>query len=451
MKGQITLEILISLFILVVSISAAFTVSFGTQSMTIDTQLNNQALYIARQGLESARAASRQDFNSLVSTSSAEDIYLKETSVQNIDTYTKKVTSRVSWQTEPLRPQKIELATLLTDKQTALDEGGDGGGSSPTGNWQSLITLGTIDVGPGNQATDVDVFGNTVYISTQASVKSTPDIHAFNVSNPVSPSLLDNLDVGAYALASIDYNSDYVYGASTGVIPDLKVIDAHNPGNLSVASEFNVITFVNAKSVLKVNTTVYLGVQKTSFNGEFFTIDVTDPLNPSQIDVFEINGDVNKIFYKNHLAYIATSRDDRELFILNVANPADIKEAGYLNIGGSADANSVFVQSASRVFLGAGNIFYVLDATDPLHVSIIGSLDVGGIINDIYVAGALAFLATSNSNREFQIIDVSNSASPALYSYLNLAQIATGIDYQNNIVYVSIRSNDGLRIITSSP
>ena len=451
MKGQITLEILISLFILVVSISAAVIVSFGTQSMTIDTQLNNQALYIARQGLESARAVSRQDFNSLVSTSSAEDIYLKETSVQNVDTYTKKVTSRVSWKTEPLRPQKIELTTLVTDKQTAIDEGGDGGGSSPTGNWQNPITLGSIDVGAGNEATDVDVFGNTVYVSTQGSSKSKPDIHAYNVSNPSSPSLLDSLDVDAYALASIDYNSDYVYGASTGVIPDLKVIDAHNPGNLSVASDFNVITFVNAKSVLKVNTTVYLGVQKTSYNGEFFTINVINPLNPSQIDVFEINGDVNKIFYKNHLAYVATSRDDRELFILNVTNPANISEAGHLDISGSSDATSVFAQSASRVFLGVGDVLYVLDATDPLHVSIIGSLNVGGAINDIYVAGTLAFLATTDSNKTFQVINVSNPASPALYSYIKFQQLATGVDYQNNIIYISFRSNDGLKIITSSP
>ena len=451
MKGQITLEILISLFILVISISTAIMVSFGSQSMIVDTQLNNQALYISREALENARAISRQDFNSLVSTSSAEDIYLKETSVENIDAYTKKATSKISWQTGPLRPQKIELITLLTDKQTAVDEGGDGGGTSPTGNWQNPTSLISIDVGAGNEATDVDVFGNTVYVSTQASTKSKADIHAFNVSNPSSPYLLNEIDVGAYALASIDYNSDYVYGASTGVIPDLKVIDAHNPANLSVTSDLNLITFVNAKSVLKVNTTVYLGVQKTAFNGEFFTIDVTNPSNPSQLDVFEINGNVNKIAYKNHLAYVATSRDDRELFILNVSDPHNISQAGYFDISGTSDATSVFVQSASRVFLGTGNVLYILDATDPLHVSIIGSLDVGGTINDIYVAGSLAFLATSNSNQEFQVINVSDPAHPALHSYLNFSQVATGVDYQDNIVYVSVRSNDGLRIITSTP
>jgi len=93
----------------------------------------------------------------------------------------------------------------------------------------------------------------------------------------------------------------------------------------------------------------------------------------------------------------------------------------------------------------------VLDATDPLHVSIIGSLNVGGAINDIYVAGTLAFLATTDSNKTFQVINVSNPASPALYSYIKFQQLATGVDYQNNIIYISFRSNDGLKIITSSP
>jgi len=450
-KGQITVEILISLFIVVVAMSAAIMLLFGSQSISLDVELNNQALQKAGEQIENSRALSRQDFNSVISSSTTEDIYLKETIVEDIDICTKKVTSRISWQIDPSRPQKIELVTLVADKQALIETGGDGGGSLPTGNWQNPQTLASIDVGAGNQATDVDVFGNIVYISTQASSKSKPDIHSYDVSNPASPSFLNNLDVDAYSLAAIDYNAGYVYGASTGVIPDLKVINANNPANLNVASEFNVIAGVDAKSILKANTVVYLGVQKSSIAEEFFVINATNPLEPSLINVFEINGDVNKISLKNHLIYLATSRDDKELFILDVNDPVNVSEAGYFNISGTADANSVFVQSPSRVFLGVGNVFYALNASDPLNVSVIGSLDVGGNINDIYVAGDLAFLATSNNNKEFQVINVSNLANPVLYSYFNFPQIATGVDYKDNIIYVSVRSNDGLRIITSNP
>ena len=61
----------------------------------------------------------------------------------------------------------------------------------------------------------------------------------------------------------------------------------------------------------------------------------------------------------------------------------------------------------------------------------------------------LAFIASSNSNREFQVINISDPNNPSLWSYFNFPQVATGIDYEDNLVYVSVRSNDALRIITS--
>ena len=45
----------------------------------------------------------------------------------------------------------------------------------------------------------------------------------------------------------------------------------------------------------------------------------------------------------------------------------------------------------------------------------------------------------------------SSSTSPVLHSSFNFPQVATGVDYEDNLVYVSVRSNDALRIITSSP
>ena len=106
-KAQSTLEILIALFILTVSITSAIMISFGNQSITIDTDLNNQAINIARKELETSRAPQPAGFSNLASASSTEDIYLKETIIENIDANTKKIINRVSWQIDPLRPQKL--------------------------------------------------------------------------------------------------------------------------------------------------------------------------------------------------------------------------------------------------------------------------------------------------------------------------------------------------------
>lgn len=328
---------------------------------------------------------------------------------------------------------------------------GDTGGSSPSGDWQHPVLLGSIDVGAGNSATDVDVMNKIIYISTESSSKAKPDILSFDASNPASPVLLDSLDVDAYSIQSIDYSNNYLYGAATGVIPDLKVVNASNPGDLSLASEYNVITFVDAKSLFKKGDIVYLGVKNTIFNGEFFALDVSDPVHPSQKDVLEIDGNVNKIVVKNDIAYLATSNDTKKLVLVNVSDPDNLQELGFLNVSGTTDALSVFVVSPSRVYLGVGNILYIVNASDPAHISILGSLDVGGNVNDIYVAGNLAFLATGNSNREFQVVNISVPASPSLWSYANFSQVATGVDYENNYVYIALRSNDALRIVTAGP
>ena len=62
-KGMATLEILIAFAVLILCISAVIIVIFGNQSMTVDSQINNEAISKAQKMLEDARATSRFDFN----------------------------------------------------------------------------------------------------------------------------------------------------------------------------------------------------------------------------------------------------------------------------------------------------------------------------------------------------------------------------------------------------
>lgn len=447
-SGQSIIEVLVALFIISLSLSAVISVIFGGQSVSVDTERSSEGLYKAQKNLEEIRALAKEDFSSVSSTSGIDGDYTKDTIVEIIDEYTKKITSKISWQTDPLRTQEVRLVTILSDLQSAIQSGEGSGGLS--GDWSNPQTLGSADVGSGNQGTDVAVAGGVVYVSTSASTKSKPDVHVFDITNPSNPLKLSEEDVDAYAVVSIAPAGQYLYGASTGVIPDLKIVDVTSSTDISFVADYNVWTWVNALSIFQQNSNVYLGVEKTSYNGEFFSIDVTNPLNPSERDVFEVNGNTNDIYVSNNIAYIATSRDDKELLLLDVADPDNIQELGFLDISGTNDGGSVFVVSPDMVFLGVGNSLYIVNASNPESIYLIGSMDVGGTVNDIYAVGYLAFLATSNSNREFQVINISDPENPQLHSSLNFPQVATGIDYQNNLVFVSVRSNDSLRIITSA-
>ena len=133
--------------------------------------------------------------------------------------------------------------------------------------------------------------------------------------------------------------------------------------------------------------------------------------------------------------------------IIDVSNPASPALIGSLNLG--EHVYGVYVKSESAVYVGGKTKFYIADATNPASVNVIGSIATGDKVQDVATAGNLAFLATANSNKEFQVMDISTSTSPTLYSYLNFPQSATGVDYLNNIIFLSVRSNDALRIITS--
>src|SRR4029079_7213221 len=97
-RGVATLEILIAFAILMLSISAGILVVFGNQSISIDTQINAEAISKAQAQMEAARALSRQDFNAVASIPpTTDDIYQKSLDVVLLDPSTKQITSHVTW------------------------------------------------------------------------------------------------------------------------------------------------------------------------------------------------------------------------------------------------------------------------------------------------------------------------------------------------------------------
>jgi len=183
-RGQSTLELLVALVVIILTISAVIVVSFGNQSLSVETELSNLALLKAREDLEDARADARENWVALASSSQTDGQFTREVVVENISNYEKKVTARVSWQTDPLRPQKIELVTILTDWITSSDEGG---GSDPIGEWNNPRTAGTIDLGPGNEGTDLAVVENTGFIVAEASDPKKEDFYSIYVTNIDAP------------------------------------------------------------------------------------------------------------------------------------------------------------------------------------------------------------------------------------------------------------------------
>ncbi|MBI4129008.1 MAG: hypothetical protein HY460_03050 [Parcubacteria group bacterium] len=154
-------------------------------------------------------------------------------------------------------------------------------------------------------------------------------------------------------------------------------------------------------------------------------------------------------------AYLA-GESDTEFRSMDISTTTPAFIGGYNATGTTQYGKSIgIVPGASVIYFGrldAGNHeLYTLDASNPASPMRLGSIDVTGDVNAILVRDYLAFLATNDSNNEFKIYNISDSSNITFWSSFNFPQDATDIDYENNLVFVSVRANNALRIITSSP
>lgn len=450
-SGQSTLELIVALALIVMSIAAAVAVFFGGRVLLLDAQFAREAQHLDRALRENARLRAESAFSGLASASSTYKEFLQETIVETVDADTKKVTTRVSWQADPLRSNSVETITWLTNWRNAAPppDPGDSGGGGISGDWRNPRTLGSVDLGPGNSATDLDVVNKIVYMSAEASAAAKPDFFIIDATDGQNPFIISSLNTGP-SLNAVDASVDYAYVANDAAGAELQIIGISNPLSPVVAGTYaaqGVSGTSHGKTVFYSEGKAYLGLNKVS-GPEFHVVDVSNPSNPTSLGTYEVNDNVNDIYVRGGRAYLATDLGGAGLIVLDVSHPAAIALLGQSY---SVDTNSVYLENPAVLLLGPAQELYVVDASNPPAIATLGTLSAGDTVNDIAKRDNLAFIASSNSNKEFQVITIATPTDPTPWSSFNFPQVATGIDYEDNIVYVSVRSNDALRIITSSP
>jgi len=486
-KGSVLVEVLIALAILSLGISAVLLLSSANQDLKVDSQTNNEALAKAQEQLENMRALSRQDINlvqncddsSATKCSGALDpFYNRKVIVTDIDSFSKQVTSQVTYSIGSLRPQKVELSTVVADWISVL--GGDTCTQTLSGDWANPQLLGTVDVGGDNGGTDVDVLSKKAYVTTNPSGNNKPNFYVVDVANPnIDLPILGSIDTNPSTeagLATVHAAGKYAYVANMSTVSQLQIIDISVPTSPTVVPSASLkVTAVGdaavGNSIFYTNKRVYLGLIKSS-GPEFYVIDVSDPLNPLAKASFEINSRVNAITVKNNIAYLAVPDDDststisEQLKILDVSQ-ADAGVITQLNTfspnPATMSGEGLYISKDGKtLYLGQGGanssnpVFFSLDVTNPNSISPINSKYIGtkvdgkiGItVNAIAVRSNLAFLWTSDTNLGFQIWDLNNLGSPTPYAALNTQQTPTGgLDCDGNLVYTAQRSNKALQII----
>ena len=259
---------------------------------------------------------------------------------------------------------------------------------------------------------------------------------------------MGELEINGKGINSLALSGNELFAASSENNQEFMVINVSNPSSPTKITQIDLEGDSNALSIFYADNFIYLGREKTASVNEFIIIDVNNPFAPQIRSQLETNASVEDIFVLEQKAYLANDSESKALSIINISNPDAPQEIGALNIAGE-EGKSVFAQTPSRVFLGTENDFIILDATNPLNIINRGSINISANINDIVAVGNYAFLATSHANKEFITLNVATTTSIQQISSFNFPQQATGVSYENNLIFVSVRSNDALRIITS--
>ena len=464
--GMSTLEILVAFAVITLCIGAVILLTFGNQSMAVSLHTQGEAIAKALETLETARATSRGNYDQVEDCddktanpcSGTPDSFYSRKLVTSLATQcAKNVKSSVNL---PINDQILttNLVTHLVDTVTAIALGGDCPSIPPYGDWSNPEQLTSADTIPTDlKATGIDVKNKIVYMSTDPSSATDPDFFIFDASSASetsAPVLTASINTGP-GLSSVDVAGSYAYVSNDSKNGQLQIIDVSDINNPILISTMNVVpggTDINTvgTKVFYYNKKIYLGLKKNIY-AEFYVINVENPLNPSLEGGYELNSSVNSINVSGDYAYIANPNAEEVTIVDINENSSKFMQrvGGFDAPGGSGNGKSIRI-IGNKLYLGrtVGNVeFYILDISDPENPSILGSNNVNSSINDLVVAGDYAYLATGETGSEFQILNISDDANPTLLGKHNFTDEATGIDYEDNLIYISNENADALIII----
>lgn len=185
-----------------------------------------------------------------------------------------------------------------------------------------------------------------------------------------------------------------------------------------------------ANAISAIEGQVFVGTGDNSSGVSFADVKVTTAYPPiptlqKTFDGYKTNG----VFGEANYAYLAVDNNSKEVVIINLTQYSDpptntkYKEEGYFNAPGNGSGNSVYV-SGNYGYMTSGNKFYIFDLStktgsrpqvNPTAVTLSGT----GV--KTFVVGNYAYVATSSTINQLQIINVSNPASPSIAGSITVA------------------------------
>ena len=332
----------------------------------------------------------------------------------------------------------------------------DGGRAYLVGAYLSILNVSNPDApellgkyADGIYLSSVLVNGDFAYV----------DNRVYDVSNPVSPTLLTGLQL-SYSIRDMVFSGStaYVLSIYSEILPridycQVNVLDLSDPLAPVEIGEYSrlAIGIQDCHGHLVSNSgSVYVA------NGNFEIVDVSDPQNPALLGGYVPRLRPTDVQTKGRLAYLVDEQkglqimdaDDVDNPVLVGSYPYDLPEsANRLLVSGKRAYVSVHIPTDPRALAGKLDI---LDISNPVSPTLMGSFGVSDI-QDMYMDGGRAYLIDSRYAfpPQLEIVDISTPSNSKL-----LSVYGSTIDHLKSVYakgdYVYVFNYDRLQVLDVS-
>ncbi len=357
------------------------------------------------------------------SSDTTDSFFERQLAVSSVDADTKQIVSTVTWDETLQRAASVSVTAQLTDWQTPPPV--------VMGDW-SLPLLGfAVDLTNNNSGYKVQIQGEYAYL---VKVNATPDFFVIDITDTAAAAQAGSLNVASVAY-DLAVSGNYAYVASSDNSVEMAMVDITNPAAPSAAASFNAAGNQNANGVFVSGGYAYL-VRDNAGTTDMHIINIANPLAPVQTGTASLGaGNYKDVVVSGNYAFVGGTDNAAEVIVVDITNPAAPVTAATIDLGGTADVNSVAIYANTLFIARADSNLYLYDVTAPAAPSPLGTYGAGGIVYDVSVAGSLnlAFISTGADAQELQIIDFTDTGSPALHGSYDLTGISdsTGIAYDS--------------------
>ena len=183
-------------------------------------------------------------------------------------------------------------------------------------------------------------------------------------------------------------------------------------------------------------------IRNSATGPNFFVINITTPSAPTVAGSMTLTGTPTNIAVSGNYAYVTNTSDTQELQIVNVTTPASPSQVGSYNASSTGDGKGVYVVGTTVYMARAANLasdeFVIVNAATPATPTRVGGYSLNIAMNDVYVNGTTAYVATGSDTQELLVLNITTPSAPTTGTSINLTGTtdATTITGNNNTLAI---------------